>query len=271
MTRRLPRQRRRRGTSVAQAEVFAGRHEQLIIGRHALAEVLRASPDRIVRVLVAVGEARGRKDALLQALGEAGIEVREASRHELASLVGSEAHQSFVTVVRERTQLDLTGLLASTAGATRSLMLLLDEIHDPHNLGAILRVAECFGCDAVVLPRHRGAGISPVVSKTSAGASELVTVVSVSNLVDAMRKLKSAGYWLAAADAGEGGVALSGFEAPPRLGVVLGSEGAGLHRLALEEADFRVKIPLLGRIESLNVAQAAAVMLYEFRRQWSLS
>jgi 23S rRNA (guanosine2251-2'-O)-methyltransferase len=146
-----------------------------------------------------------------------------------------------------------------------SVVLVLDEITDPQNLGAILRSADQFGVDLVVLPERRSAKLSSTVNKTSAGASAYISVVVVKNLRRSISELKAAGFWVYGADIK--GTKLQNVEFAERAVVVLGAEGKGLSRLILEECDHVVTIPTSGRVDSLNVSVAAGIMLYELRRQ----
>ncbi len=148
----------------------------------------------------------------------------------------------------------------------RSLVLVLDHIEDPQNLGAILRSADVFAADLVIAPRKRSAPLTDAAVKASAGASAYVPLTLVANLAEALRKLKKAGFWLYAADMG--GRSLPDADVSARSAIVLGNEGAGVSRLIKEECDFTVSIPMAGHVDSLNVSAAAAVLLYEYRRRF---
>jgi 23S rRNA (guanosine2251-2'-O)-methyltransferase len=147
-----------------------------------------------------------------------------------------------------------------------SLVILLDHIEDPQNLGAILRSADVFAADLVIAPRKRSAPLSEAAIKASAGAAAYAPLVLVPNLADALRRLKKAGYWLYAADMG--GSPLPQADISARSGLVLGNEGAGVSRLLKDECDFTLSIPMAGHVDSLNVSAAAAVLMYEYRRRW---
>lgn len=195
------------------------------------------------------------------------IEVEMISGDELTALGNSGSHQGYAALVTERRHLELKEFLSRTEQFPRSLVAIVDSIHDPQNLGTILRAGECFGIDAIVWSKNRGAGITPVVTKTSVGASELIHSIPVSNLSEAVRKLKDAGYWIVAADAGDQAISISEFEFPERCAIVFGSEGEGIQRLLLENCDYVVSIPLSGVIDSLNVSQAVSVFLYKYRER----
>ena len=148
----------------------------------------------------------------------------------------------------------------------RSLVILLDHIEDPQNLGAILRSADVFAADLVIAPRRRSAPLTDAAVKASAGAAAWAPLILVPNLAEALRKLRKAGYWLYAADMG--GANLPDADLAGRSGIVLGNEGAGVSRLLKEECDVAVSIPMAGHVDSLNVSAAAAVLMYEYRRRW---
>lgn len=241
----------------------------LLAGRNPLRELLLHDASRIEEVLVSrAGEQAPRastRQGLIDLVQEKAVPLRFVSPDELDKLAGTASHQGFCAVLREREMKSLKDVLPGLEQAERAMVVLLDEINDPHNFGAILRACECFGIDAVVHSKNRGSRLTPVVTKSSAGASELVSIVTVSNLAEAARRLRQAGFWLVAAEAYEGSRDLFSFDFPPKTALILGSEGAGIQELLRKEADFRVKIPLCGRIDSLNVSQAAAVMLYVWR------
>jgi len=237
----------------------------LIMGRNCVREVLRAAADRLIEVYV--GERLDREgEELLKELRSVGIDVSQRSRDSLTALVGSDSHQGMVAAIRDRPYLDLKDVCGWAKERERLLLLMLDSIMDPHNFGAILRAAECFGVDGVLWSRNRGCDITPVVAKVSVGASELLPLVPVSNLAQALERLKDAGVWSIAADVSPEAQPIDQFEFPTKSLILLGSEGEGLQPLLLREAEFKITIPLCGKIDSLNVSQAAAVMLAAARR-----
>jgi len=239
-------------------------HETLVLGRNAVREVVRFSPERIVRIFVAEG-AGSEKDEIAALTAEHGLEVESRPYDELSRLAGTDSHQGVVAVATERERPDLPSFISGLNDKPQACVLVLDEINDPQNLGAILRAAECFGVEGVVISRNRGVGVTPVVTKASAGASELVTVVPVANVADAVRKLKEGEFWVVAADSVEGGDSLDTFDFPQRTAIIMGSEGRGVQRLLRDLSDFRVRIPMVGRVDSLNVGQATAVFLSRYR------
>jgi len=180
---------------------------------------------------------------------------------------GGAAHQGVVAEVRPSVALDENGLLdLLTAAAPPALVLVLDGVSDPHNLGACLRTADAAGALAVVAPRDRAAGLTPVVRKVAAGAAETVPFAQVTNLARALRDLKDAGLWIVgtAAD-GEQDLFAADLRGP--LAVVMGSEGRGLRRLTREGCDFCIRLPMQGAVQSLNVSVAAGIVLFEAGRQ----
>ncbi len=240
--------------------------EDLIEGRNAVLEALRAG-----RPLDKLYLARGDTDRALAHLAAAaraaGVVVTECDRRKLDAMSVTGAHQGVVALAAVREYCGLEELLALAAERGEDPFLIAcDEIADPHNLGAIIRTAECAGAHGVIIPKRRSAGVTAVVDKASAGAAEHLNVARVPNLTAALRELKEKGVWIygAAADAESelwdtdlrGGVCL-----------VIGSEGFGMSRLVRECCDFTVRIPLKGKVSSLNASAAASVMIYEVLRQ----
>ena len=164
----------------------------------------------------------------------------------------------------EREELDLDTFVLDPP--EHSLVIILDHIEDPQNLGAVLRSADVFAADLVIAPRKRSAPLTDAAIKASAGAAAYVPLVLVPNLAEAMRKLAKAGFWLYAADMG--GASLPESDLSARTGLVLGNEGAGVSRLLRDECDFALSIPMAGHVDSLNVSAAAAVLMYEYRRRF---
>ena len=254
-----------------------GGGRRYVAGRHVISELLEHAPERIEKVFIADsskfpgkgGDARKRD--LVESLQQEKTPLQFMSFDDLSALINSTSHQGFVALVRERHFMDLSDLIEETEDREKSIVLLLDRIEDPQNLGAILRAAECFGVDGVIWSKNRGADITPIVSKASVGASELINVIRVSNVTDAARKLKAAGYWIAASILDENAQPLDQFDAPNKIALIMGSEGEGLGRLIVEVSDYLLYIPQYGSIQSLNVSQATSVLLYELRKQMGQS
>ncbi len=232
------------------------------MGRNSIKEVLKASPERIIEVYTCN---RPGRDDLYTALQNAKIRLIDTPKNTLSKMVDSESHQSYVAAVTPRPLIEVRDFIDESQEKTTSLVLMLDSIYDPQNLGAILRAAECFGVDLVIYSKNRGTDITAVTTKTSAGASELIPICKVSNLAETMRAFQQAGYWSVGADVGERSQSLYELKFPEKTLLLLGSEGAGLQPLLIKKCDFLVSIPMLGRIDSLNVSQATAVLLNSYR------
>ena len=239
---------------------------EMIEGRNAVLEALRAG-----RALDKVYIARGETDnALAHIAGlarERGVSVSDCDRRKLDAMSVTKAHQGVIAVcaVREYASLDDILALAESRGEA-PFVVVCDEISDPHNLGAIIRSAECVGAHGVVIPKRRSAGLTAVVGKTSAGAAEHLPVARVANISSALQELKDRGLWVYGA-AAEGGSPMWETDLTGPLALVIGSEGEGLGRLVRERCDFLVSIPLRGKVGSLNASTAAAVLMYEVLRQ----
>jgi 23S rRNA (guanosine2251-2'-O)-methyltransferase len=221
-----------------------------------------------VRSLLYLEETRNKRVAALAAKAQAaGVAVQPVDLRRLDELTGGGVHQGVLVRLRDLEPVDL-GAIARANPANASLVLLLDSVTDPQNVGAVLRTAVAVGVDAIVLPRRRGALLTPGVHRASAGVSFIAPVASPQNLAAAIRTLKEAGYWVVAADAGEGAAPATDFDWPKRTALVLGSEGEGVGHLLLQESDFRVALPMDSRVESLNVGVACGALCYLWRRQW---
>jgi 23S rRNA (guanosine2251-2'-O)-methyltransferase len=240
----------------------------VIEGRRPVIEALRGSR-RVDRLVVAAGAAeRGTLADLLELAAEQGVPVSTVPRSLLDAHAETGAHQGVAAVVSPLESIGLAELLAiPLGGAEPPFFLALDGVEDPHNLGALVRSAEAAGCHGVVLPRHRSAPLSATAVKSSAGALEHVAVAEVANLAQALERLRAAGLWCIGLD---GGAESSLFDlelADEPVCVVVGGEGAGLHRLVRETCDLLVRIPMAGRVASLNASVAGALALFEVRRR----
>jgi len=238
-----------------------------VYGLHAVEAVLRRSPERMLEFWVAQSRNDSRAGDLRALAQGAGVSVQPASSEALSKLVGEVAHQGVVAAVRPLKgwdEHDLFEALGQIAGDP--LLLVLDGVTDPHNLGACLRSADAAGAHAVLIPKDRAAAVDGIVRKVAAGAAEFVPVVSVTNLARSLEQLKERGVWVVGAD---GAAAQSLYTADLKrpLALVLGAEGSGMRRLTRERCDFLVRIPMAGHVESLNVSVAAGVALFEAQRQ----
>jgi len=240
----------------------------LIYGLHAVAAVLQRDPARLLEIQVVEGARK--QERLAQILDEAraaGITVRNATRDTLDELVKEGAHQGIIAwqkPARPYNEHDLDELL--TGLNVPPLLLILDGVQDPHNLGACLRTADAAGAHAVIAPRDRAVGLTPIVRKVASGAAESIAFIQVTNLARTLRDLKDKGVWLVGAD-GEAEKEIYGADLCGPIAIVMGAEGQGLRRLTREHCDFLVRIPLAGTVESLNVSVAAGICLFEAVRQ----
>ena len=245
---------------------FENDREDIIEGRNAVIEALRAGRG-IDKIYIARGETDKTLGHIAARARDAGVVVVEADRRKLDNMSVTKAHQGVVAVAAVREYCSLDNILALAAEQGEApFVVLCDEISDPRNFGAILRSAECAGAHGVVIPKRRSAGLTGVVDKTSAGAAEHLCVARVSNLPAAIAELKEKGLWIYGA-AAEAERSLWETDLTGPLGLVIGSEGEGLGRLVRERCDGLVRIPMKGRIGSLNAATAAGVLMYEALRQ----
>lgn len=241
---------------------------EVLYGLHPVEEALRAGKRRFDHVLVA----RERRDARLERLvaqcRQAHVRVLEQPREQLTLTAQSSAHQGVVALVHAQELLALEDLFAPAAGHAQAarLLLALDGVEDPQNLGALLRVADGAGVDGVVLTERRSAPLSPVAVKASAGAAEHLRIARVVNLVRALEELKRQGLWVVGLDE-RGATDYDRFDLTGDCVLVLGREGAGLHELVRRTCDHLLRIPMAGGVSSLNVSAAGAVVLYEAARQ----
>jgi len=241
---------------------------EVVVGWHAVLAVLRQAPERVLSIQIARGRKGPRRAQLLEAARAAGISVEETSEDVLDRAAGEGAnHQGVVARCRsapERTEAELPGFLASCAGP--ALVLVLDGIQDPHNLGACLRSADAAGVQAVVLPRDNSAPLTAVARKVASGAADALAIFRVGNLARSLEMLKEAGIWLVGA-AGEAPQTIYDLDLTGPTALVMGAEGEGLRRLTAEKCDFLAKIPMIGSVESLNVSVATGICLFEALRQ----
>ena len=237
-------------------------------GIHPVLEALRAHPGDVERVYVLEGSTPPRAAAeILSRARDAQVRVERVPRERLQALVDGGAHQGVAARVREFAYATLEDLLAAaTASGRPPLVVVLDGLQDPHNLGAVIRSADALGAHGVVLPKDRSVGVTPAVARASAGAVEHVPVARVTNLSRALEELKAAGLWVVASDP-EGDQVLWSARLDGPLAVVIGAEGAGVRPGVLKHCDLRLRIPMEGRVASLNASVSAALVLYEVARQ----
>jgi 23S rRNA (guanosine2251-2'-O)-methyltransferase len=236
-------------------------------GIHAVREALEAG-SAFDRIVIAKGRQDSRIEDIVQLARERGIPVRFEDRAQLDRLANSRDHQGVVAIAAVRKAAALEDVLenANRAKGQPGLIILLDGVEDPHNLGAIIRTALAAGAHGVVIPERRAAGLTDTVARASAGALAHLPIAKVTNLVRAMEELKEAGYWLVGLDENaEKSYTEVDYTSPT--GIVMGSEGKGLHELTRKRCDFVASLPTTGPIKSLNVSVATGVVLFEALRQ----
>ena len=240
--------------------------EGLIEGRNAVTEALR-SGRTINKIFLADGDTDRALGRLAAMAKDAGAVVVRIDRRKLNDMSPTGAHQGIIASVAAHDYATLDDIFAvAEARGEAPLIVVCDELSDPHNLGAILRTAECAGAHGVVIPKRRSVALTAVVAKASAGAIEYMKVARVSNVAATLRELKSRGVW-AFGTAADGTTSLYDADLKDPAAIVIGNEGAGMSRLVTETCDFKVSIPMRGRISSLNASAAAAILLYEAVRK----
>ena len=259
MTETYPRPRPKRPQDGASAD-------GIIEGRNAVAEALRAGTP-IDKVFLLKGEVDLPLRQLANQARQQGAVLAEVDRHKLDAMSRTHAHQGIIAVAAVREYASVEDLLqAARDRGEPPLLVVCDELSDPHNLGAVIRTAECAGAHGVIIPKRRSAGLTAVVAKTSAGAVSHLPVARVANLPSLLKQLKKEGLWIFGA-AADGPVSLYEADLKGPAAIVIGSEGSGMSRLVAETCDVLVRIPMKGKLNSLNASAAAAILLYEAVRQ----
>jgi 23S rRNA (guanosine2251-2'-O)-methyltransferase len=239
--------------------------EHLIIGRHPVLESLRSdNPPEKIYVLFGT---RGSAIQQIQQLAKRqGVPVKEIDRNRFMEISSDPNSQGVVAVGTSKQYVDLDALLQSAADKNEPpFLLILDEIEDPHNVGALIRTAECAGIHGVILPKHHAASLNETVAKASAGASVHVPAAKVTNIVKAIEELRSKGVWIVGTDM-QGTKAYDEMDYRGAIAIVVGNEGKGIRRLVKENCDFLVNIPMYGKIGSLNASVAGGLVLYAAAR-----
>ncbi len=238
----------------------------IIEGRNAVLEALRAGA-AIDKLYLAKGEVDAALRHLASTAREKGVVVVECDRRKLDAMSVTHAHQGVIAVTAVREYADVDDILeVAREKGEPPLIVVCDELSDPHNLGAVIRTAECAGAHGVIIPKRRSAGLTAVVAKTSAGAGSYVPVARVPNLTACLKDLKDKGLWVYGATAA-GDTELYQADLKGPAAIVIGSEGFGMSRLVEETCDVRLAIPMKGQLNSLNASAAAAILLYEAVRQ----
>jgi len=236
----------------------------IIIGRNPVMEALKSG--REIEKLLIAKDAEGSIRKIIGMAKEKTLPYQFAEKTALDRVAGGRAHQGVVAYISTYEYCDAADILEKARQKSEDpFIIILDGIEDPHNLGAIMRTADGAGAHGVIIPKRRAAGITDVVAKASAGAVEYVPVAKVSNIAQTIERLKEAGVWVGACDMD--GTEYDKADLKGSLALVIGAEGQGISRLVKEKCDFSISIPMSGRIASLNASNAAAVLLYEVRRQ----
>jgi 23S rRNA (guanosine2251-2'-O)-methyltransferase len=251
-------------------EVSQASSGDLLLGPHAVREALRAGRRKVRRIFLARDMRDERLGEIVALAGRQGIPVRQVTRDRMASLAATDRHQGVIAQADPFTYADPEEVAARAAARSPlPLMVALDGIEDPQNLGGILRTAETLGVDAVILPRHRAAAVTASVLRAASGAAEHLTVARATNMAACLERLKALGYWICGA-AVEGGVPLHQVDLARPLVLVVGGEHSGLRPGVRGRCDMLVTIPMPGRVGSLNAGVATGIVLYEALRQRSL-
>jgi len=235
---------------------------EVIVGVHAVYEALVSGERPVESIHFHRGATRGKIQKILEIAAERGIPVRSEERHELDRRAGGRLHQGLVAMARGLSTVPFESLVT----AASPLIVVLDEVQDPQNLGSVIRTAETAGATGVVITERRSAPLSAAVARASAGAVEHVPIARVGNLASGLRLLKDNGIWVVGVDQ-QGGTLWTEFDYRAPVALVLGGEHRGVRRLVRETCDVVVRLPMAGRIESLNVSVAAGIVLYEAVRQ----
>ncbi len=240
---------------------------ELLLGPHAVREALRAGRRKVRRIFLAREVRDPRFGEIVAQAGRVGIPVRQVLRDRLAALAGTDRHQGIIAVADPFAYADPDEVAAQAKSRSPlPLLVALDGIEDPHNLGAILRTAEVFGAAGVLLPKHRAAAVTASVLRAASGAPEHLPIARVTNLAACLDRLKALGYWVCGADV-ERGLPVGQADLARPLALVVGGEHKGVRPGIREHCDLLVTIPMAGRLESLNASVAAGILLYEIQRQ----
>lgn len=257
----------------SQAETKLKRREEprelpddVLVGRNAVTEALKSGRG-INKLWIASGDREGSVAEIAALAKERGIVVQYVERAKIEALAGGHRHQGVLAYVAPVPYAELEDILkAAEAKGEAPFLVLLDELEDPHNLGALLRTADATGVHGILIPKRRSVSLNATVAKTSAGAVEYVPVARIGNIAQTLKKLKEKGFWVAGADM-DGEKAYYEADLTGPLVLVVGSEGKGMSRLTKEACDFIVRMPMVGRINSLNASVAGSILMYESMRQ----
>ena len=240
--------------------------DDVLVGRNAVTEALKSGRG-INKLWIASGDREGSVAEIAALAKERGIVVQYVERAKIEALAGGHRHQGVLAYVAPVPYAELEDILkAAEAKGEAPFLVLLDELEDPHNLGALVRTADATGVHGILIPKRRSVSLNATVAKTSAGAVEYVPVARIGNIAQTLKKLKEKGFWVAGADM-DGEKAYYEADLTGPLVLVVGSEGKGMSRLTKEACDFIVRMPMVGRINSLNASVAGSILMYESMRQ----
>ena len=248
---------------MAQNEEF---HNEIIEGRNSVIEAIKAGRN-IDKIYCAKGETDSTLGYIASTARNAGIVVVNCDKRKLDYMSVTKSHQGVIAVCTAISYCDVSDILEYAKERNENpFVIICDEISDPHNLGAIIRTAECAGAHGVIIPKRRNAGVTAIVDKSSAGAAEHMRIAKVSNINNAIKTLKESGLWIYGT-APEGSSDMWSTDMTGPMALVIGSEGSGIGRLVKEHCDYIIKIPMFGQISSLNASVAASIVMYEIVRQ----
>lgn len=235
-----------------------------LVGRNPVSEALKSGAD--IEKIFVKKDADGSLLPILKKARERKIAISEVDRRKLDELSGDENHQGIVAFIPVQKYSTVAEIIESAREKGKApFVIILDRITDPHNLGSIIRTANCVGADGVIIPKHQSAGLNSTVAKTSAGAVSYTKVAKVTNIARCLDELKEAGLWIVGADMN--GESMYKVDMKGSIGLVIGNEGEGISRLVREKCDFIAEIPMWGDIDSLNASVAAGILMYECKRQ----
>ncbi len=234
----------------------------LIYGFHSIISSIRAKPQSLETIYIDSKRQDKRAQELINLASLHKIKIKMASSSELSSLSSTDSHQGVIATIKTKTMPTLKDLINELEAKANATILVLDGITDPHNLGAIIRTADCFGVDAIILPKNNSANIdNPVVAKVSSGAINNISVITVNNISQTLDTLKQHQFWIAGTALDPIAVNLYEFKPSNKMVWVMGNEGTGIRRLVTEHCDYLVTIPMLGKTQSLNVSVATGIVL----------
>ncbi len=240
--------------------------QSCVYGVHAVKSLLSEKPEQIIALLVQEGERQQKLQALLLIAQAEKIKIKKCTRSELNEKSGADNHQGIVALICAAGSQPKQSLEECINAADNPLVLVLDQLQDPHNLGACMRTAEAMGVTAVIVPQHQSVGLTPTVRKVASGAAERIPFYEVKNLAHCLKSLQALGFWVVGA-AGEATKTLDQVDLTGPTVIIMGSEGKGMRRLTRDYCDFLVRIPMQGQVGSFNVSVATGILLYEAVRQ----